>query len=197
MDFSVVSGPRWLCWLLLLAVSKGQESTPALNSGSPPLFFDYGHAFAAIASDRRVEPSRGRLELSEACEGDNLRLSCPAGAVIQFARNSYFHFGRSGPWEKNTSCGGSGDGQRRPVWAASAVANCTTVNGRRLLEPVCSGQSACAVHLSGRFPGRDPCPQSLPGAPDLQRRKYLIFRFTCSVQDTGEKEDARKADLLR
>jgi hypothetical protein len=132
-----------------------------------------------VSAERWLEPSeRGRLDVSEACEGDVIHLGCPPGAVIQFAKKSYFHFGRGGPWEQNTSCGGTGGGGR-----SRAAANCTTVNGRRLVEAACGGRSACTVALRGRFPGADPCPV---GSAAL--RKYFIFRYSCAAKDEEGKK---------
>jgi hypothetical protein len=151
--------------------------------------FAYGEPFAAVATYRRIEPSRGRLDISEACEGDTVGLSCPTGATIQFANHSYFHFGRSGPWEKNTSCGkgavvaNEDDISKQHHFLASSVAaNCSTVNGQRLLT-TCSGRYECTVQLIGLFPGRDPCP--------LPVRKYLIFRYFCVLHDV-EMTDKRE-----
>ena len=171
-----------LCWPTL---TGGQPAAAAAN-----LFFDYGHAFADVAVHRSLPPSRGRLEVSEVCEGDTVSLGCPSGSAIQFANHSFFHFGHNGPWEKNTSCGGGTAGaaskERHQFVVNSKVANCTTVNGRRLLEADCSGRSACTVALTGRFPDRDPCPSS-PAGTGPPERKYLIFRYSC-VPDGEEKE---------
>jgi hypothetical protein len=149
-----------------------------------------------VSAERWLEPSeRGRLDVSEACEGDVIHLGCPPGAVIQFAKKSYFHFGRGGPWELNTSCGGTGGiggiggtGGTGGGGRSRSAANCTTVNGRRLVEAACGGRSACTVALRGHFPGADPCPV---GSAAL--RKYFIFRYTCAVKDEGKKRKGQWA----
>jgi hypothetical protein len=167
--------------------SKGSQSSAGSKSSTSAatesnLYFSYGEGFSDVSAERWPEPSeRGRLDVSEACEGDVIHLGCPPGGVIQFAKKSYFHFGRGGAWEQNTSCGGTGatggGGRSR------AAANCTTVNGRRLVEAACGGRSACTVALRGRFPGADPCPV---GSAAL--RKYFIFRYTCAATDEEGKK---------
>jgi hypothetical protein len=170
--------------------SAGSQSSSAATESS--LYFSYGEGFSNVSVERWLVPSeRGRLDVSEACEGDVIHLGCPPGAVIQFAKKSYFHFGRGGPWEQNTSCGttsgtggigGTGGGGR-----SRAAVNCTTVNGRRLVEAACSGQSACTVALRGRFPGADPCPVG------SALRKYFIFRYTCAAKDESKKRKGQWA----
>jgi hypothetical protein len=174
--------------------SAGSKSSSAATESN--LYFSYGEGFTNVSAERRLEPSeRGRLDVSEACEGDVIHLGCPPGAVIQFAKKSYFHFGRSGAWELNTSCGGTGGiGGTGDIGGISgggrsrAATNCTTVNGRRLVEAACGGRSACTVALSGRFPGADPCPV---GSAAL--RKYFIFRYSCAAKDEGKKRKGQWA----
>jgi hypothetical protein len=167
--------------------SAGSKSSSAATESN--LYFSYGEGFADVSAERWLEPSeRGRLDVSEACEGDVIHLGCPSGAVIQFAKKSYFHFGRGGPWEQNTSCGTGGIGGTGGGGRSRAAANCTTVNGRRLVEAACGGRSACTVALRGRFPGADPCPV---GSAAL--RKYFIFRYTCAVTDEGKKRKGQWA----
>jgi len=155
--------------------------------------FEYGESYKHLNSPMKfITPQK---LLTEVCEGESFMLQCPEHTVIKLARNTDIQFGRGGDWEDNTKCGTRTDN----------LTGCGTVNAKRQVLGMCSGQRVCGIHLKGMFQGKDPCPEpeaNYSARPTLlaRPRKYLTVRFSCvtSTKNPGTTtERSRRNHIIK